>query len=171
MGKLHSLRLTCGTYDTGKSFCLIDHWRKGEGVEKPLIRPWAGITVLFDEDCHDIDSCVASICALHAESPDTNMPQRKQVSFNEDLNTYHEVTPYSEVYECHPHRLLSTSQGWKRLPSRADPFTGKTPVVMKARRIQVRKKIGTKSARKARQSILNAANQGLAEQNWKDHHR
>ena len=32
------------------------------------------------------------------------------------------VTPYSEIYESHPHRLLVTSTGWKRNPDRADFF-------------------------------------------------
>ena len=57
--------------------------------------------------------------------------------------------------------LLSTASGWKRSPARSDPFTGKSALVMKASRIQARRKIGTKAAKRIRQSLINVANQML----------
>ena len=83
---------------------------------------------------------------------------RKQVGFDTN-EVVHEIVPYSEMYEVHPHFLLSTSSGWKRMPPRADPFTGKSATVLKARRKAAKKRLSSRSAKKARQSILNAANQ------------
>ena len=103
------------------------------------------------------------MCALYHESNDVLMKQANRVQFDETQKSSVDIIPYSEVYGCHPHLILASQSGRKRSPSCADPFTGKTQAVMKARRVQARKKLGTKSARKARQSILNAANQGLSE--------
>jgi len=42
------------------------------------------------------------------------------VQFNLDLNTVHEVTPYSEVYGVHPRRLRFRSAGSVKLLAEAD---------------------------------------------------
>ena len=47
-----------------------------------------------------------------------------------EKTTFHEVTPYSEIYGHHPRQLISTSDGFKLLSSRADPFTGKLGAIV-----------------------------------------
>ena len=69
----------------------------------------------------------------------------------------------SEQYDLHPHHLLATATEWKRAPSRADPFTGKSALVMRARRKAIKKSLCSKSAKKTRLQIISTANAALAE--------
>lgn len=93
---------------------------------------------------------------------DDPMKHCQKVTFNE-IPSIVEITPHSEVYEFHPRLLISTANGWKISPSRGDPFTGKSSLIMTQRRVQARKKIGTNSARKITQSLLEKANREFAE--------
>ena len=50
--------------------------------------------------------------------------------------TFHEVTPYSEIYGAHPSVVMSTDHGLKYVSTRSDPFTCKGGDVMKLRHAQ-----------------------------------
>ena len=117
---LYSLCVTCGKCDNGKTLTHVDHWRKGSGTRKKMKRPGTGTTVLFYEKCHDIDACAAAVCSLYKQSRDVDVIKSKRVRFNKNLNTVHEIIPYSGIYGCHPHPILGNQNGWKRSPSRAD---------------------------------------------------
>ena len=119
---LYSLRVTCGRYDNGECFSHIEHWGKNRS-STPLKRPRSGATIVFDGQCPDVDACAASICAMHHQMYDEPMDQCQKVKFNERPSIV-EITPYSEVYEFHPHLPISTANGQKQTPSRGDPFTG-----------------------------------------------
>ena len=70
--------------------------------------------------------------ALTSDNP--NMARvTKSVTFNEDINTHHDVTAYSEVYGSLPYTLFATATGWKKVGPRANPYTGKSSEVMAAR--------------------------------------
>ena len=60
------------------------------------------------------------------------------------------MQPYSETLPLHPHLIVATSTGWKRIPSRSDPFTGKSSGVMKARHIELSRHFGSQEARRRR---------------------
>ena len=89
-------------------------------------------------------------CAIN----DVPMVLRKCVDFDMNKTETHEITPYSEIYFAHPHFLFATADGWKRGPARADPFTGKSEPVLKARRAVALKKFRSKTARSKRREML-----------------
>ena len=72
----------------------------------------------------------------HSEDADKDMQQIHRVQFNEPAD-YHLVTPNSEMYHDHPHRILASSNERKVNPSRAAFFTGKSSTMMKARRLLI----------------------------------
>ena len=88
--------------------------------------------------------------------------EAQSVRFASNVEIF-DIALYSEQYELHPHHILATSNGWKRAPTRSDPFTGKSALVMRARRKSIKKSLCSRSARRIRQQILAAAN--LAIQN------
>ena len=51
---------------------------------------------------------------------DADMPRHKTVTFNQSLDSYHSVTPDSEMYHDQPHIILATAAGWQTDPTRAD---------------------------------------------------
>jgi hypothetical protein len=81
----------------------------------------------------------------------------KQLQFNTQPEIV-EVQPYSESLIVHPHFIVATSSGWKRVPARSDPFTGKSSTVMQARRSELHKRFGSPAAKGRRRSILQQAN-------------
>ena len=88
-------------------------------------------------------------------------PLTSRVHFNETQNTIHDVVPYSEMYHMHPHFIIAICGDdqcprWKTPPARSDYFTGKSSMVMAARRKALHKI--KKGARKKRKAILQAAN-------------
>ena len=129
------MRLTCGTYDTGERFTHFDSW-KGTTAHATLKRPWTGTTTYFDKTCANPDDVLDRMCALHNQGA----PHNKHVQFNTNHELF-EVQPYSEAYGCHPHFVLATAHGWKRTPLRADPFTGKSALMMKERRRAARRHV------------------------------
>ena len=141
------MRLTCGTFQNGTKFAHVDNWRKHEQAHTKLKLPWTGSTVFFENECLDISACVASICAVHDAVNDVHMTFSKTVRFDEQANTHHSVQPYSEQFHCHPHFILASDKGWKKTPARADVFTGKSAVGMKARRLQARRRLKGKMQR------------------------
>ena len=56
------------------------------------------------------------------------------VSFDENMNTYHNVSAYSRHYGFLPQSYVATAKGWKPVSVRADHFTGKDDAVMANRR-------------------------------------
>ena len=146
---LSSLRATVGTYNDGTTFSISDSWRNQQMANVTHRKPWCGVTCYFNRDACDVDACVARICSVH----DVLMGCAKHVHFAEKEEV-HNITGYAEMYELHPHFLLSTSHGWKQAPARADAFTGKTEAVMKARRKAVQKTFSSRAARRRRQKIL-----------------
>ena len=141
MRRIHSVRVTCGTYDSGRAFMVRDNWRDTENAHRSLLRAWQGNTYYFDETCADVDMCIAQMCALHT---DVERQTCRTVRVNEDITQRFDITPYSEMYHAHPHHILSTKSGWKDTPSRADAFTGKSATVMKARRVAIRRRLRAK---------------------------
>ena len=85
------------------------------------------------------------------------LPSSK-IRFDLDENTYHEITPYSEIYGSHPSRLVSTDLGFKSVPSHSDRFTGKSVVVMNARNDRVHEKDRIAKAQARRELILRQLN-------------
>ena len=151
---LSSQRLSLGTYSNGKLFTLVDSWRDDCAARRAVQHKWHGITCFFDRACIDRDELMDKICSLH----DAHMPQVQNIGFADGAPEVHCITPYSEVCEQHPHFILATANGWKRNPSRADPYTGKSSAVMAQRKKLARKSLRSKTARQNRKSILNAAN-------------
>ena len=95
-------------------------------------------------DCPNIDGYVSKINqAQYDLKMRVNDPSLQRVRLQEHHAT-HEVPPYSEHYHLHPHFLLSTSDGWKRTPRRADAFTRKNAIVTKARRKAAKKHFNKK---------------------------
>ena len=128
---LAPMRFTIGSFiKSGETFTLFDSWQNSQNAHPSLKGKWTGVTLFFDRSCEDIDECIDEVCAMY-EAEDVAMPQRKMVNFDESRNDYFEVMPYSECYDLHPHFILSTKNGWKRTPARADPFSGKSAAVMK----------------------------------------
>ena len=157
-GILAPMRFTIGSFSkTGEAFSLYDSWRNPSDAHASLRNKWQGITMWFTRDCDDIDECISNLCSV-TESGDVHMSQAKQLRFDESRNSVIEVQPYSECYELHPHFLLPTKNGWKRTPARADPFTGKSSMVMKERRKSAKRLLKTKNAHATRLRIMNEAN-------------
>ena len=166
--KLRTMRFTYGKFNNGKVFSLFDSWNHRS---ENLAHPWTGITVFFDDQCTDVDGCIQKICNLHDATmslphgilknhtpfKDTQRHRDHSVSFS-DEPTQFEITPYSEIYGTHPHFILASANGWKRNPSRSDPYTGKSSAVMMQRKKAARKSLRSKGARQNRKSILNTAN-------------
>ena len=97
-------------------------------------------------------------CALHdSVDHDVRMQAVKHIAFNEDRNSDHGITPYSETYHMHPHSILATATGWKVNPSRAHFFTGKSTTVVQARRNIIRKAMKPKAARRKEVNRLGRA--------------
>ena len=126
--------------------------------------PWCGHTIYFNRDCPCIDTAIEHMCAIydHAlpDATDHPMPPFRTVRFNDDRTT-HQIQPYSESYEEHPHFIIATAGGWKKMPPRADVFTGKSAQVMKARRLSISKALRPASARRRRRQIMISANIAL----------
>ena len=124
-----------------------------------LKRPWMGSTYFFDNGCVDVDGKLNKIFALH----DARVPHKRSITFaavtTDDIVA---VTPYSECYHNHPHFILATSSGWKPNPSRSDFFTGKSSLVMKARRLAIRPLLNSRAARAHRKKVILQANEELA---------
>ena len=99
--KLSGIRVTCGTFDNGVPFSLVDSWHNRQDAHRPLKRPWTGHTTFFEHTCHDVDAYTAKLCSIM----DTHMTTR--IQFNEQQNTYHDIVPYSEMYHVHPHFILA----------------------------------------------------------------
>ena len=78
----------------------------------------------------------------------------KNVRFNDHHIDILEVQPYSESLPVHPHLVVATSAGWKRIPSRSDPFTGKSSAVMTARRQELALKFRSRLAIGRRRRLL-----------------
>lgn len=115
-----------------------------------------GSTYFFDDDCEIIERQIKQISALF----DVRMPQRKSVAFTTDTtDDIVAVTPYSERYHNHPDFILATSTGWKPNPSRSDFFTGKSSLVMKARRSAIRPLLNSRTARAHRKKVILRANE------------
>ena len=169
---LMPMRFTYGRFNNGKTFSLFDSWRH---PSEHLAHPWTGITIFFDEQCTDVDGCIKKICDLHDVSMDSHQgilkyhtpfsnasrQDHRRVSFSDDEPNYLEVIPYSEVYGTHPHFILASAHGWKRNPSRSDPYTGKSSAVMTQRKKAARKSLRSRYARQNRQSIMNTANRHI----------
>ena len=155
LDSLSSLRLTIGMRGDESPFSHIDSWRSRQD-DFVQGGKWKGATFLFDRACRDIDGAIARL------TQDVHMrrAEARSVRFNSNVD-FIEVTPYSEQYDLHPHHLLATSNGWKKAPARSDPFTGKSSVVMKARRKSVKKALSSRTAKKIRQQILAAANSAI----------
>ena len=51
-------------------------------------------------------------------------PDRRVLSFNVEHIEVKHVTPYSEIYGIHPKLIVATSDGWRRVPIGANPYTG-----------------------------------------------
>ena len=147
---LSSLRFTCGRYRDGTRFSFMDSWRKDDVVNAHLRQPWKGITCFFNRDCECIDDQVNRISSLH----DVQMKQIKRVDFNLERVETIEVQPYSETLPLHPHLIVATRVGWKRIPSRSDPFTGKSANVMKARHSELSRHFGSQEARRRRRRLI-----------------
>ena len=123
------------------------------------MRPWRGLSIFFEEEV-DAEARIAQICALH----DVPMrPAHKSVTINEGLNETVEIVPYSEHYDVHPHFLLASANGWKTNPPRCDPFTGKSAMVMKTRRSQIRKTMRPKVAHRTRLRLIEEAQREISE--------
>ena len=161
---LAPMRFTMGSFSkTGETFSLFDSWRNSSEAHASLRNKWQGITMWFTRDCDNIDQCISGICSIR-DGEDVSMPQRKQLRFDESQNTIIEVQPYNECYEVHPHFLLPTKSEWKRTPARADPFTGKSRMVMKERRKSAKRLLKTKTAHATRMRIMTEANKEFTPQ-------
>ena len=143
---------------------MYDSWRTQQSAHAMLRAPWCGHTILVDRDCPCIDAAIEHMCAIydHAlpDATDHPMTPFRTVKFNDDRTT-HEIEPYSEHYEEHPHFRIAAAGGWKKMPPRADVFTGKSAQVMKTRRLSISKALRPVSARKRRRQIMNSANSAL----------
>ena len=64
----------------------------------------------------DNDDVIASVSIPNVD--------RRAVTFNVDHVDVIEIVPYSEVYGIHPKRIVATSDGWRKVPAGANPFTG-----------------------------------------------
>ena len=144
---LRPMRLTCGTYSNGEDFSIFDSWKTSH---HNLKLPWTGTTTFYGRQCNNVDAHIDRLYNLQSAALDVNMPQSKYVRFDQSRNSYETVTPYSEIYDSHPHRLLATSTGWKRNPDRADFFTGKRSAVMQARRKETSRKLKSSRAHSTR---------------------
>ena len=159
LDSISSLRLTIGVREDQSKFAHVDSWRSRQN-DFLHGGKWWGTTILFSHDCHDMDGIIARL------SQDVVMKRagERSVRFSPHVEA-HDIVPYAEQYELHPHHLLATASGWKRAPARSDPFTGKSSLVMRARRKAVKKSLCSSRARKFRQQILAAANSSLADTN------
>ena len=147
---LASIRYTCGQYSDGHRFSFVDSWRN-EGVTNASLRkPWTGITCFFDRSCPDIDEQIASLSSMH----DVQMLPVKRLRFDVDNIEQFEIQPYAESLPVHPHLIVATSVGWKRVPPRSDPFTGKSSTVMQSRRKELSRKFGRHEARRRRRLLI-----------------
>ena len=112
---LSGLRVTCGLFDNGVPFSLVDSWQNRQDAHRDLKRPWRGYTAYFDHTCNDTDAYSAKLCSM------MDTPMKPKVTFNEKSNVYVDVVPYSEIYHEHPHFLIAVcdAQGprWKESPS------------------------------------------------------
>ena len=124
------MRLTCGTYSNGKDFSIFDSWKTSHHNFK---LPWTGTTTFDGRQCNNVDAHIDRLYTLKSTALDVDMPQHKSATFDQSHDSYHSVTPYSEMHHDHPH-IISASDGWKINPSRADFFSGKSSAVMQARR-------------------------------------
>ena len=155
---LSSLRYTCGTYADGRRFSFTDSWRNQEVTNAVLRQPWTGITCFFNRDCECMDTQINRLSSIH----DVHMRQAKHVRFSLDNVEQFEVTPYSECLPLHPHLLVSTSSGWKRIPPRCDPFTGMSSTVMQSRRSELGRKFGRHESKRKRRRLLSSANRPVS---------
>ena len=103
------MRLARGAYDNGVDFTTFDNWRSKTDAHRELQRPWTGTTTLFEYTCDDTDAHVSQLCSMH-EANYAEMTQCKHVRFDDEVTT-HEISPYSEAYHDHPHRILATRHG------------------------------------------------------------
>ena len=147
---LSSIRYTCGSYDNGTKFSFTNSWRNPEAANVHLRRPWRGITCFFNRSCKSIDDQINLIASMH----DVKMTIHKKVDFNLDHIDIVEIQPYAETLPVHPHLIVATANGWKRIPSRSDPFTGKSSTVMTARRLELSRKFGGKESRRRRRYLI-----------------
>lgn len=153
VNELSCLRLTCGTFDNGVKCSHIDSWKNRGDAHRELNRPWSGVSVFFEFGCSDMDASAYRICSIM----DNNKSRKVQLSNNVDTIG---ITPYAEMHKCHPHYIIATHNGWKDAPSRADPFTGKSHLVMRERRSKSRRS-RIKAFRRKRRAIMEVANDQL----------
>ena len=91
---------------------------------------------------------------------DVEMSVRKHVQFNLTSTTTHTVTPYSEIYGCHPRLLKTYKTGMQRVADHVDHFTSKSSRIMSKRQKQRRR--GTNNdAHWYRLRMINEANAAL----------
>lgn len=154
------MQFTTGKFDNGTSLSHVDSSWNAQVAHRPLKRPWKGVTAYFARECECIDAFIAKLVALHDQ--DQHMPLSKTLRFNETRNEIIEIVLYSQMYDAHPHFILATKTGWKRNPSRADAFTGKTTKVIKDRRKKARKNFSSRSAKAMRKQIIKRATSALS---------
>ena len=63
---------------------------------------------------------------------------------------------HTATFMRHTRTLLAGNEGWKRNPARADPFTGKSAVVMAARRRQAAKSLVPKRPEQSKKILAEA---------------
>ena len=115
------------------------------------------MTIFFDRACTNPDEIMDSISALH----NNGHRQSKRVQFSIADPDVHEVQPYPEIYGSRPHFLLAGKNNWHRTPLRTDCFTGKSALVMRERRKQIKAKMKGKATKIHRAEIMRMANAEL----------
>lgn len=142
-----SIRLTCVAFDNSVKFSHVDRWKNRDHAHRELKRPWTGSASFFEHDCSDLNATIFLICSVNDAS------MKAKVCFNESAITYHDIVPYSELYDVHPHFLLACRNGFKLLPHRADYLIGKSANVMNVRRESL-KCLRARNFRKRRRQMI-----------------
>ena len=92
----------------------------GLSASKPVVTPGVKSSEEVDGAVGDEPiELVSSLCTEPARTPNK---KNTKVSISVGSNTYHDITPYSEVYACHPRSIASTKNGFLEFLGDAIPL-------------------------------------------------
>ena len=77
----------------------------------------------------------------------------QKLTFSPNVQTF-SVTAYSDIYGCHPSRIIAGRDSMIRVDTTADPFTGKSGERMQARHARTPERLAQLAAAKQRRALL-----------------
>ena len=128
---------------------LENHSAKGDDVNPAHLDP-AECAKNDSQNLSDVnaDQSVRSV------SPGSMSPKSTAVKFSPDPVSKIEVLAYSDQFPIHPSRVIISKLGIHEMQPHMDRFTGKSPLVMAARKAKLMASRDINAANKRRQIIL-----------------